>query len=195
MGNAIRTIGHLFNLVHFNESSQYYSQKENDHGMDDCIEKIVESLCFKIETAVFDVTIMEYGTSTNHKPPKRSWKQRSNTKKHAWGSCRCLSSILLKSTNLSILQIRRALAALISCVRYYEKLNEKITSSAISTLIIIPRDIWCQQSSDDDSAIGDCISVCLVLLHKVRDKLHTKIKNLNENGDSVCNHLVYLLPY
>ena len=160
--------------------------------MDDCVEKIVESLSCKIETALSDVSVTE--DSKNQKPPKRSWKQRSNTKKHAWGSCRCLSSILLTSTNLSILEIRRALSALINCIRYYDNLNEKIPAAAISTLSIIPREIWSQQSSGDYSAIGYRISVCLVLLYKVSDKLQT-VPTILLKMITQCNHICILCSF
>ena len=101
---------------------------------------------------------------TNDQSNNRSWKQRSFAKKHAWGSCSSLSSLLGCSAALQEVShkgIRLALLQLIRCVEMMKDVNEKIAMTAISTLSCVPEETW-RYYSKSESILGGCISACLV---------------------------------
>ena len=156
MGNAIRTIGHLFHL--FCHSEIFIEMREEDSTQLICMYgAIIRKLANKIELALNDVL-------NTTRVLQRSWKKRSHAKKHAWGACTSLmpflSSIIAKE-NINHQDVKIVIHQLICCIQRGYLLNEKISLGALSTLQKIPQNMW------PDGMIGLCLAVCLRQTYKV----------------------------
>lgn len=157
VGNAIRTLGHLCNLLYNNHSIEVNLHTYEKMTWVKLCGLISQELSSKIELSVTDVV-----DALN----QRSWRQRSHAKRHAWGSCQALSSILCckvaeEETNRA--GVKAAIHSLIKCIRNAQLMNEKIVYGALSTLVKIPREIYIL-FSDLSSLSGLCFAVCLIKL-------------------------------
>ena len=156
VGNAIRTLGHLCNLL-YRPSSDLCTASYNNHlSIQFCGNAALE-LSRKINLALDDVT-----DSLN----QRSWRQRSFAKRHAWGSSQALASIVCNKFALECTNrhgIQSALNAMIRCIRYCHLVNEKIVSGSIATLSSVPIENYCSQNNFD-STCGKALAVCLMAL-------------------------------
>lgn len=145
----------------------------------------------------------------------RTWKQRMNAKKQAWGACQACQILLHFSTSFSSIEmvvIENTLLKLVECIQYALKTNEKITSAAVSTLGSVPEEVW--RSLPDDCIVrGACLSACLVkveltnLSNEIKTGLQDVIrrvlilfedndaKSFLEKGDITQVNLEYLYEF
>ncbi len=112
----------------------------------------------------------------------RSWKQRSNAKKHAWGACQALLPIFRFVTIIvngasSGEGTRTALVYLIQCLEHMDRINEKILVGAAATLAAVPVDIWFSVSVQVGQSIpGICLATCLTKAGPASTKSGTREK-------------------
>lgn len=153
VSNAIRTSGHFYTLLNL----QILKSDEIPTGMDTYLElsdRFLKKLGDIINQAVEDaIQVSE----------TKSWKQRMNTKKQAWGACQAYSSILQYSSlsrNLPNEIFEMAILNLIRCVECAHDVNEKIIASALSCLTLIDVETW-KSISFESGIRGRCLSACL----------------------------------
>jgi hypothetical protein len=154
VGNAIRTLGHLCYLLYNSNSNVRLRSIESNIWIKLCGKTACE-LSRKIELAILDVT-----DTLN----QRSWRQRSFGKRHAWGACQALSSVLcykVANEESNHEGVKAALLSLIKCVQYCRLVNEKIASGALSTLTSVPLEVYACHSGLE-SISGLCLAVCLI---------------------------------
>ena len=157
VGNAIRTLGHLSNLLYNNHNIEIHLHTYERVTWVKLCGDISQELSSKIVLSVNDVV-----DALN----QRSWRQRSHAKRHAWGSCQALSSVLcckVAEEEMNRAGVKAAIQSLIKCIRYAHLMNEKIVHGALSTLVKIPREIY-MLFSDIGSLSGLCFAVCLIKL-------------------------------
>ena len=173
VGNAIRTLGHLFAVLCQQVS---HSPVDCRRTIELCGKAAIE-LGRKIELAINDVT----DTLT-----QRSWRQRSYAKKHAWGACQALSSILrCNVVNEDVIQkeVKSALQSMIKCIQNSQLINEKIAFGAVSTLLVVPINVF-ECHSNFESIGGLLLAVCLSkmeaseILSSYRNELLTLMEKL-----------------
>lgn len=93
----------------------------------------------------------------------KSWKQRMNTKKQAWGACQAIShilrhsSLLRKETNKIF---ERSITSLVRCVENAHSINEKITISALHCLSHIETETW-KYLSSKTGIRAQCLAACV----------------------------------
>ena len=132
VGNGIRTIGHLFHLLYNFHDIVQIRTDDSDKWIRLC-GNVANALAKKIQIALLDATDLSN--------QRRSWRHRSHAKRHAWGACHALSSLL--GCNAARAKdnregVKAALHQLIRCVELAHIINEKIAVSAMSTLQEIP---------------------------------------------------------
>jgi hypothetical protein len=114
-----------------------------------------------VKRAVDDVT---EGPST-----QLTWNQRSNIKKHAWGSCSTIG-VLLSFSNavqeLDSIFIESILLQLFRCVQVSNEIHDKIASAAVHSLVTLPNSFW-HELPDDCSSIGFGLACCFCYLSNV----------------------------
>lgn len=110
-------------------------------------------------------------------PSGLTWKKRNGAKKHAWGSCTTLGTLLSFSNLFPYLDVslmESALSSLFRCIQLSDAVNEKITSAAnekiiaaaISALAGLPMELWEHLSCKCDS-IGRGLATCVGFLSEV----------------------------
>ena len=155
IGNAIRTTGYIFFLV--DETLDIYPSMVSNEKKQwvEQFRGAVSEMAFKINAAKNDAL----GKST-----KRSWKQRSYTKKHAWGACQALSFLLQCSCTRDERvydKVMYALQELILCITISSVLNAKITAGALAAIKNVPDSLW--EISSGAGLAGCCLSKCLIV--------------------------------
>jgi hypothetical protein len=155
IGNAIRTISHLieglFSLSTYNDSWA------DENGVIDILGFASEILSERIHLVLVE---------TSGVGVKRTWRQRSSAKKHAWGACRGLAAILsnrLASRKCIAKQVKFAIKCLVGCLDQALILHLKIVSSAVSSLRAVCIDVW-QNLSGEESVVGMAIKGCVGIL-------------------------------
>jgi len=175
--NAIRTSGHLFNLLK-DRTCIFDANLDDNVAWTRLCTNFLHVLGQKIDQAILDKV-----TTTSE---DRSWQQRSNTKKQAWGACQTLSPILqytATSGDIDRDAVRQAIVHLIHCIEYSHKINEKITVGATTSLCAISVDTW-SSFSGREGIRGLCLAACLTkvklvsLPSGVKDQLYTIMDNL-----------------
>lgn len=154
-GNAIRTISHLikglFSLPTYSDSWA----AEND------VIKVLGSASEILSKRIHLVLLEASGVGL-----ERSWRQRSSAKKHAWGACRGLASMLsnrIVSRKCIARQVEFAIKCLVGCLDQALVLHFKIVSSAVSSLRSVSLDVW-QNLSGEESVVGMAIKGCVGIL-------------------------------
>ena len=151
VGNAIRTVGHLFHAI----SLSSLESQELEQLQTLCIDVTV-NLAARINVALVDMD--------NNNLNTRSWKQRNFAKKHAWGSCNSLASLLLFcnafGSDKCQVSCAVALISVIDCIKQADVLNEKIACCALSTLLLMNKEIW-QWNCLHKPVLGLCLANCL----------------------------------
>jgi len=153
VGNGIRTIGHLFHLLYNFHDIVQIRTDDSDKWIRLC-GNVANALAKKIQIALLDATDLSN--------QRRSWRHRSHAKRHAWGACHALSSLL--GCNAARAKdnregVKAALHQLIRCVELAHIINEKIAVSAMSTLQEIPHQTWTSNTGD---LVGQCLAACLI---------------------------------
>lgn len=169
INNAIRTSGHLFNVLN-SHAYNFHSRKFDNLSWMHLCNQYLRALSVKIDQAIIDVmtTISD----------NRSWKQRLNAKKQAWGACQALSPILHFAAAIGFVNcgsVRNAIIQLIRCVEHSHHLAEKITVGAVKTLCAIETNTW-HLFPAEDGIRGVCFAICLMKLELKR--LSKDVKNL-----------------
>jgi hypothetical protein len=185
IGNAIRATGYFFFLVDdiLSNSSSIVSNERNQ-WMEQFGDAAAE-LGSKINAARNDAL----GKST-----KRSWKQRSYTKKHAWGACQALSFLLQCSSSRDgrvFDKVTYALQELILCIIISSVLNAKITIGALAAIKKVPDSLW--EFSSRAGLAGCCLANCLVVVTKTpqcSNDIYTIMEKMihcsNDNDLRIC---------
>jgi len=171
VGNAIRTLGHLCDILYNCDYKRTLRSCDKLASIKLCGEAALE-LGSVIGLAIFDVT----DTSSN----QRSWRQRNHAKRNAWGACNALSSILCSDVAREKVNhegVKTALVQMIKCVQHAQSLNDKITTGAVSTLSLVPIDTY-GYHSDNQSISGLCIASCLINLETVGSSFKKLISEL-----------------
>ena len=156
VGNAIRTQGHLLNLLQSTSNVE-----EGNHVLmpSTLYRDTVFILTKKLDLAL-DIA--------EGKAIDMSWKQRSFAKKHAWGACHTLGILLHNATSGNVSNRKLFLlpiSQMIHCIQISERLNEKVTAAAAAALKQIPMDVW-TEFSGMTTIISDGLVACLVVVYK-----------------------------
>lgn len=119
---------------------------------------ITIKLASRIEASLADV-------DNNHK----NAKQRNFVNKQAWGSCTSLASLLSFCNKFGSDECKRssamALIQVIDCIKFADVINEKISCCAMTTLLLLTRDIWLW-SNAHKPVLGRCLANCVYQRHK-----------------------------
>ena len=155
VGNAIRAVGHLGYLV-FHEpirSTRLHEVWDAREFFQHC----VTALNVKVAQAIDDSF-----------KKNRSWKERSNAKKHAWGACHALALLLdgpdaIHETTIHV--SRESLRLAILCLNSSE--TEKIPLAATNTIRHIPTTNL-KVLAHRNGLVGHAMAKCLVTLSLAR---------------------------
>lgn len=153
VSNAIRTSGHFYSLLNLQIQCSDEIPTATDLYLEFC-DKFLEKLGDLINQAVADAIQVS---------DSKTWKQRMNTKKQAWGACQAYSSILRYSSLMQSLPsevFEMAILNLIRCVENAHDLNEKIFASALHCLTLIDMETW-KSFSFESGIRGRCLVACL----------------------------------
>ena len=127
VNNAIRAAGHLgFLGLH---QQLLYRPFNDDYNWSRLYRELVTAINLKIALAV------------DSSGAQRSWKERSNAKKHAWGACHALGSLLQGSETICHANIntsRASLELLIRCLDGTSSETEKILTASSNAILHIP---------------------------------------------------------
>ncbi|KAL7537769.1 hypothetical protein ACHAXR_008053 [Thalassiosira sp. AJA248-18] len=150
VANAIRTISHMAYFV-FDDTSATL----------DVYRSLLSDLSAKIKLALDD--------ATGETCKELTWKQRNGAKKHAWGSCTTIGTLLSFSNMLPYMEdshVEPALSSLFRCIQISNVISEKIVAAAIKALASLPATLWHHLSGKCDS-IGCGLATCFGFLHEV----------------------------
>jgi hypothetical protein len=140
VGNGIRSLGHLVGCL--SKTSRCSVSHQDRERIKSFYHAGVSCLRQKVEAGVAEATRQE----TN-----MSWRERSYTKKHAWGACSALESFFslmcLVGDDSVLTELVFALDGLISCIAAASNLHSKIVTGAISTLSSISEHIWLSRAA------------------------------------------------
>lgn len=153
VNNAIRTSGHFYSLLNLKIMSSDDIPTEMDLYLE-FSDKFLTKLGHMINQALADAIQVS---------DAKSWKQRMNTKKQAWGACQAYAPILRFSSltwNLPNEAFEMAVLNLIRCVECAHDMNEKIILSAIHCLTLFDVKTW-KSISFEGGIRGRCLSACL----------------------------------
>jgi len=176
VGNAIRSIGHIGFLAFHHPD--FLTLEPNDHPVQLFL-LIIGKLCQKIYQASDCSTISSM-----------TWKERSSAKKHGWGACHALGHVLCCSvaTEPHILtKSQTACAAIVSCIKQYESLNEKIiiaAGGALRRIDLSRLELLCHRSGILGTALSSCLNIKLNKKRNVR---------LQAEVDSIMNHILPII--
>lgn len=103
---------------------------------------------------------------------RRTWKQRSVIRKHAWGACNSLAIVLacgdVPTADDNISTSQRAVQAMVQCIQHIGSINEKVVLAAVAALGSLSVPTW-SQVSVGTGIVGMALSACLLEVYKVRD--------------------------
>jgi len=172
VGNGIRTIGHLFHLLYNFHDIVRIRAADSENWIQLC-GNVALALAKKIQVALQDATDSSF---------QRSWKHRSHAKRHAWGACYALSSLLSTSCarmKENVQGIAAALHQLIRCVELAHIINEKIATSAVITLEGTQKLTW-----RASGLLGNCLAASLI-----QATAKTKMSQIFKDGirSMTCN--------
>ena len=154
VGNAIRTSGHLLNLLRSYGHKGFVLMSEPLYR--DTISILTQKLKLALDIAE--------GKAVN-----MSWKQRSFAKKHSWGACHTLGGLLqcASSENESNHKLfLPAISQMIHCIQISDRLAEKVTAAAAAALKQIPMDVWTEFCGGMTTIISDGLVACLVVVYE-----------------------------
>lgn len=111
-----------------------------------------------------------------------TWKQRNGAKKHAWGSCTTLGTLLSFSNLLQFIDdnplLDLTISNLFQCIQLSSIVNEKIVAAASKALESLPTVFWQHLSGKCDS-IGRGLAICFGFLEKKTiAPYHTDVETL-----------------
>ena len=146
---AIRGIGHLVCLIFSNDRKDMSYLRFIDGWT--FLQKSLDCLIRTIQQTI-SLALQESSSSL-------SWKERSTIKKLGWGACHSLSlilsvvqSIAYKVNDACLAFIRTSVQVLLNCVQNADKVHDKVTLVAISTLCSLDL----STSRMAPSLAGDC---------------------------------------
>jgi len=181
VGNAIRTIGHIAYFVY---SPMYLSSVLGENaGIPNVFSLLLSKLSSKVELALCDAI----GESSRD----FSWKQRNSAKKHAWGACMSIGTLLSFSNMTKLIQysvIETTLNQLFRCIQLHNIVHEKISASSAASLLKLPCSLWLHCSSNC-GAIGRGLATCFGFINQRADKssILSEIKSLTKVMLSAAN--------
>eukprot|EP00934_Nitzschia_sp_Nitz4_P004051 Nitzschia sp. Nitz4//scaffold122_size67431//53195//56308//NITZ4_006094-RA/size67431-augustus-gene-0.59-mRNA-1//-1//CDS//3329534430//4041//frame0 len=154
VANAIRSSGHWGGIM---------AQKEGSvDGADDRVVRTIHLLSKRLVQTV--------ALSSLEKRAGLTWKERSSAKKHGWGCCNAMGTILgfAQGRVLEVLSLRDAtfgsMVQLTECFKIHVSLTEKVVISVMAALrslgpLILGRLV------EKTGLIGEDIAICACLLH------------------------------
>lgn len=134
---------------------------DENAGSPNVFSLLLSKLSSKVELALCDAL----GESSRD----FSWKQRNSAKKHAWGACMSIGTLLSFSNMTQLIQysvIETTLNQLFRCILLHNVVHEKISASSAASLLKLPYSLWLHCSSNC-GAIGRGLATCFGFLNQV----------------------------
>jgi hypothetical protein len=162
-GNAIRTVGHVGSLALLHRSCLDSQQLDRIAALH--LQTLL-SLARKIAFVAEDDGGLEASLS---------WKQRSQAKKHGWGTCNSLALLLSFETfpdnDDAEGPYQTVLEVLVKCLELIRDIHEKIAIAAVGALKAIPLS-YLPRISGRTGLVGRAICYSTIQVKEVRSRIY-----------------------
>lgn len=179
VNNSIRTIGHLISLT-FN-APYLDSGVLGEWDSHSLYNSVLTGLNEKVETSL-----------KLHACRGSTWKERSQTNKHGWGSCNSLALVLecneaARTESLDLSQC--SLGLLVECIDKAGIIHEKVASAATAAVRRIS-DTKLAEISGESGIIGMALKPCLIQLYQMKKAQRRNQPRLTQELSHLLHHLL-----